>query len=62
MCNSHVQSTLYNVQCTLYIRPVRSIPFLILQVKYNIYLYFSIICINNFYKKIVTFDHEAFKV
>ena len=47
---------------TLYSRPVRSIQFLILQVKYNTYLYFSIICINNFYKKIVTFGHEAFKV
>ena len=30
--------------------------------KYNTYLYFSIICVNNFYKKIVTFSHEAFKV
>ena len=47
---------------TLYTRPVRSIQLLILQVKYNTYLYFSIICINNFYKKIVTFGHEAFKV
>ena len=43
-------------------RPVRSIQFLILHIKYNTYLYFSIICINNFYKKIVTFGHEAFKV
>ena len=46
----------------LYSRPVRSIQFLILHIKYNTYLYFSIICINNFYKKIVTFGHEAFKV
>ena len=44
------------------IRPVRSIQFLILHIKYNTYLYFSIICINIFYKKIVTFGHEAFKV
>ena len=49
-------------RCTMYSRPVRSIQFLIVQVKYNTYLYFSIICINNFYKKIVTFGHEAFKV
>ena len=48
--------------CTLYTRPVRSIQFLILHIKYNTYLYFSIICVNNFYKKIVTFGHEAFKV
>ena len=51
-----------NVSCTLYTRPVRSIQFLILHIKYNTYLYFSIICVNNFYKKIVTFGHEAFKV
>ena len=53
---------MYNIQCTLYSRPVRSIQFLILHIKYNTYLYFSIICVNNFYKKIVTFGHEAFKV
>ena len=47
---------------TVYIRPVRSNQFLILHIKYNTYLYFSIICINNFYKKIVTFGHKAFKV
>ena len=51
-----------NKRFTLYSRPVRSIQFLILHIKYNTYLYFSIICINNFYKKIVTFGHEAFKV
>ena len=50
------------LQYTLYSRPVRSIQFLILHIKYNTYLYFNIICINNFYKKIVTFGHEAFKV
>ena len=50
------------MQCTLYSRPVRSIQFVILHIKYNTYIYFSIICINNFYKKIVTFGHEAFKV
>ena len=66
--NEPVYCTLYrlfgciNVQCRLYNRPVRSIQFLILHIKYNTYLYFSIICINNFYKKIVTFGHEAFKV
>ena len=53
---------MYVVHCTLYSRPVRSIQCLILHIKYNTYLYFSIICINNFYKKIVTFGHEAFKV
>ena len=47
---------------TLYSRPVRSNQFLILHIKYNTYLYFSIICINNFYKKIVTFGHEAFSL
>ena len=52
----------YMNACTVYIRPVRSIHFLILHIKYNTYLYFNIICINNFYKKIVTFGHEAFKV
>ena len=57
-----VQCTVYSVQCTVYSRPVRSIQLLILHIKYNTYLYFSIICINNFYKKIVTFGHEAFKV
>ena len=46
----------------MFSRPVRSIQFLILHIKYNTYLYFSIICVNNFYKKIVTFGHEAFKV
>ena len=46
----------------LYSRPVRSNQFVILHIKYNTYLYFSIICINNFYKKIVTFGHKAFKV
>ena len=46
----------------MYIRPVRSNQFVILHIKYNTYLYFSIICINNFYKKIVTFGHEAFKI
>ena len=51
-----------SLQCIMYNRPVRSIQFLILHIKYNTYLYFSIICINNFYKKIVTFGHEAFKV
>ena len=53
---------MYNVQCILYSRPVRSIQFLILHIKYNTYLYFSTICVNNVYKKIVTFGHEAFKV
>ena len=57
-----VHCTVYNVQCTMYSRPVRSIQFLILHIKYNTYLYFSIICVNNFNKKIVTFGHEAFKV
>ena len=46
----------------MYTRPVRLNQFLMLHIKYNTYLYFSIICINNFYKKIVTFCHEAFKV
>ena len=46
----------------MYTRPVRSIQFLILHINYNTYLYFNIICINNFYKKILTFGHEAFKV
>ena len=54
---THVHCT-----CILYSRPVRSIQFLFLHIKYNTYLYFSIICINNFYNKIVTFGHEAFKV
>ena len=58
----HQCNTQYDVRRTLYTRPVRSIQFLILHIKYNTYLYFSIICINNFYKKIVTFGHEAFKV
>ena len=53
---------LLNSENVLNIRPVRSIQFLILHIKYNTYLYFSIICVNNFYKKIVTFGHEAFKV
>ena len=65
-----IHCTMYTVQCTLYMvnnvqctpRPVRSIQFVILHIKYNTYLYFSIICVNNFYKKIVTFGHEAFKV
>ena len=60
--NLYSRCTLYNIQYTLYTRPVRSIQFLILHIKYNTYLYFSIICINNFYKKIVTFGQEAFKV
>ena len=58
----YIGPTLYTVYCTLYTRPVRSNQCLILHIKYNIYLYFSIICINNFYKKIVTFGHESFKV
>ena len=54
----NVQCTMYIVHCTmyivlynLYIRPVSSNQYLILHIKYNTYLYFSIICINNFYKK-----------
>ena len=35
----------------MYVKPVRSNQFVILHIKYNTYLYFSIICINNFYKK-----------
>ena len=53
------------VYCTIYIVQFIvqcTVQFLILHIKYNTYLYFSIICINNFYKKIVTFGHEAFKV
>ena len=46
-----VTFNVYNVHCTLYIRPVRSIQFVILHIKYNTYLYFSIICISNLYKK-----------
>ena len=53
---------MYTIKYALCTRPVRSIQFLILHIKYNTYLYLSIIYINKFYKKIVTFDHEAFKV
>ena len=64
MKNTTLESSVYFdiKKVKLYSRPVRSIQFLILHIKYNTYLYFSIICINNFYKKIVTFGHEAFKV
>ena len=62
----YIENRLYIIRIyienRLYIRPVRSIQFLILHIKYNTYLYFSIICVNNVYKKIVTFGHEAFKV
>ena len=37
----------------LYSRPVRSDQFLILHIKYNTYLYFSIIYINNFFAYLV---------
>ena len=43
-----VQCTMYNVHCKVYNRPVSSNQFLILHIKYNTYLYVSIICINHF--------------
>ena len=58
-CTVYTVYTVYSIQYTVY-----CIHYTVytVHINYNTYLYFSIICINYFYNKIVTFGHEAFKV